>query len=88
MTAPALTARPAVQRFRRGVVVHAVAAQPVTLHQDSPVLCPLTLAPGEPLCCTLAPLEPPEPGLFPEPVTCQRCLAVAAREGITMDDAP
>jgi hypothetical protein len=86
-----LTAHPArpaadfAQAFRRGripQVVHAVADQPVIIDPHSTVLCPVTRNTGEPLCGTLAPLAPSDDGLFPEPVTCPRCLAVAASEGV------
>lgn len=42
--------------------------------------------PGEPLCGTFADLAPCPPGLFTEPVTCTRCLAVAEREHLTIGD--
>jgi hypothetical protein len=35
-------------------------------------------APGEALCGSLAELVECQPGLFPPPVTCQRCVAIAA----------
>lgn len=68
MTAP--TAHPARQVFGRMLVVHAVAVGRVDLPQ-------LTLGPDEPLCGTFSDLQPCPPGLFAEPVTCSRCLAVA-----------
>jgi hypothetical protein len=94
MSAAVLTAHPArvaadfAAAFRRGripQVVHAVADQPVTISPHSTVLCPVTRSTGEPLCGTLARLKPSsDDGLFPEPVTCVRCLAVAARENVTI----
>jgi hypothetical protein len=66
---PLLTAYPARQTFGRTAVVHAVASQRIDLPR-------LTLGRGEPLCGTFAELQPCPPGLFIEPVTCTRCLAV------------
>jgi hypothetical protein len=39
-------------------------------------------APGEALCGSLAELVECQPGLFPPPVTCQRCVAIAAAEHV------
>ena len=96
MSAGALTAHPArvaadfARAFRRGRVprvVHAVADQPVAIRVHGPVLCPVTRSTGEALCGTLAPLtESDDGGLFPEPVTCSGCLAVAAAENVMTGD--
>ena len=73
-----LIAHAARQRFHRLVVVHAVADQTLTL---PPVAGQATgeFWAGEPLCGTPGLLEPCEPGLFAEPVTCRSCLAVIER---------
>ena len=70
-----LTAHAAQQRFRRSVVVHAVADQTLTL---PPVAGQATeeFWAGEPLCGAPELLEACEPGLFAAPVTCRSCLAV------------
>jgi hypothetical protein len=82
MTARAATplAHPGRQLFGRSVVVHAVTA--ATIPGGS------GWGAGEPLCGTFADLEPCQPGLFPSPVTCSSCIAVAEREHITIGDPP
>lgn len=81
MTGPdAGAAYPARQRFARGSVVHAVTAMKIPAGSG--------WGPGEPLCGTFADLEPCPPGLFAEPVTCTRCVAVAEREHVTIADPP
>jgi hypothetical protein len=67
-------AYPARQSFGRGEIVHAVAAPGIEE----------LFGPEEPLCGTFADLEPCPPGLFPQPVTCSRCLATAERNHITI----
>ena len=82
MTAPrkavlaASGAYPARQTAGRASVVHAVTAAQIPGGSG--------WGPGEPLCGTFAALEPCPPGLFAQPVTCTRCLAVADREHITI----
>lgn len=78
MTAPAAAplACPARQAFRGSAVVHAVTAAQIAGGSGWGL--------GEPLCGTFAELEPCRPGLFPAPVNCSRCLAVAEREHITI----
>lgn len=80
MTAQPSTAgaHPARQTFGRAAVVHAVTAAQIPGGSG--------WGPDEPLCGTFADLEPCPPGLFAEPVTCTRCLTVAAREHITIGD--
>jgi len=73
------TAYAARQMFGRTAVVHAVASQRINLPR-------LTLGRGEPLCGTLAELQPCPPGLFAEPVTCTRCVAVIAATHVTIGD--
>ena len=72
------SAYPARQAFGRWAVVHAVTAAQIPSGSG--------WGPDEPLCGTFATLEHCPPGLFPEPVTCSRCLAVAEREHITIGD--
>jgi hypothetical protein len=72
-------AYPARQTFRgRAAVVHAVTAAAIPGGSG--------WGAGEPLCGTFADLEPCPPGLFAQPVTCTRCLAVAEREQIEIGD--
>ena len=73
------TAYPARQKFGRSSVVHAVASQRIDLPR-------LTLGRGEPLCGTFADTQPCPAGLFAEPVTCTRCLAVAGAVHIEIGD--
>ncbi|MGI9006737.1 MAG: hypothetical protein ACR2FU_11190 [Streptosporangiaceae bacterium] len=87
---PALTvhvgyqpAAPAVpgRRARPRDGYHAVADQPVTLG-------PLTRATGQALCGLPGPWPDPPPGLFPPPVTCPACRALAESGHITITGAP
>jgi hypothetical protein len=71
---------PAGSRVSRRIpqdVYHLVAAQRIRIAYVS-------CAAGEPLCGTTAALEPCPAGLFPPPVTCARCAAIATREHISI----
>ena len=72
------TAYPARQTFGRRSIAHAVTAAVIPGGSG--------WGAGEPLCGTFADLEPCPPGLFAQPVTCTRCLAVAEREQIEIGD--
>jgi hypothetical protein len=72
-------AYPARQSFGRRSVVHAVAADRIST-------AAITLGRGEPLCGTFASLDPCPAGLFGEPLTCSRCLAVAESEHVTIGE--
>ncbi|HCU96533.1 MAG TPA: hypothetical protein DHU96_28965 [Actinobacteria bacterium] len=61
-------------------VYHALADQPVTIGV-------LTRRAGEPLCGAAGAAQDCPPGLFAPAVSCPACLAIAAREGVTVAGA-
>jgi hypothetical protein len=61
-------------------VYHAVIDQPMTIGA-------LTRAAGRPLCGGPGTVGQYPPGLFEPVVSCPACLAIAAREGITLAGA-
>jgi hypothetical protein len=63
---------------------HAVADQPVAIGRFS--FGDLLRGPGEALCGA-SPLADCPPGLFAPVVSCQACLAIAVREGVTVAGA-